>query len=169
MRPIVLTGMMGAGKTVVAAELGYVLGRRVVDLDAEIERDFGITTAEIFARFGEQEFRARELATFRKLAADGALDIVSLGGGAFVGEPFRCAVRDAGALSIYLHAPVSELAERLAEQREGRPLLHDSDWRARVSELYRDRDAAYREADMTLETSGRSIKELAAEIADVVR
>lgn len=57
---IVLVGFMGVGKSVVAGRLGAKLGRKVVDTDEAIGLKRGMSIAEIFARFGEAEFRKME-------------------------------------------------------------------------------------------------------------
>ena len=59
-RNIVLIGMMGAGKTAIGGELARRLGRPFADTDVEIERAAAMTIPEIFARDGEEFFRARE-------------------------------------------------------------------------------------------------------------
>jgi shikimate kinase len=48
MRPIVLIGLMGVGKTTVGRRLAARLGWAFVDADQEIERAAGLSVAEIF-------------------------------------------------------------------------------------------------------------------------
>ena len=67
-RPIVLVGMMGAGKTVMGRRLAAHLGLDFVDSDREIEAAAGMTIPEIFARHGEAYFRERRAS--RRRAAD---------------------------------------------------------------------------------------------------
>lgn len=52
--------MMGVGKTTVGRRLAQIYGIPFVDADAEIERAAGCTISEIFARHGENAFRAGE-------------------------------------------------------------------------------------------------------------
>jgi uncharacterized protein (TIGR00255 family) len=66
-RPVVLVGMMGAGKTAVGRELALQLGVPFSDSDAEIERAAAMTVTEIFARDGEAFFRDREADLRREL------------------------------------------------------------------------------------------------------
>ena len=54
-RPIVLVGMMGAGKTTVGRRLATRLGRHFVDSDEEIEKAAGMTIEDIFAAHGEAD------------------------------------------------------------------------------------------------------------------
>ena len=49
-RPIVLVGLMGAGKSTVGRRLAKRLGLPFVDRDVEIEEASGSSTAELFER-----------------------------------------------------------------------------------------------------------------------
>ena len=60
MKNLVLIGMMGCGKSTVGALLARRLGRTLADTDALIETQEGCTIPELFARKGEEYFRACE-------------------------------------------------------------------------------------------------------------
>lgn len=167
MRPIVLTGMMGAGKTAIAAELGVILDRRVVDLDVRIEEDNGLSIRDIFETFGQAAFRERERVAFEALVRAEGIEVVALGGGAFIEPAFRRVLGMTDALTVYLHATADVLGERLQSERDSRPLLSTPDWEARLRELYAVRDPIYRSAELIVETGGRSVEEIAQEIVDV--
>jgi shikimate kinase len=154
-----LVGMMGAGKSTVGPALARRLGVRFVDTDAEIEREAGLAVSEIFARDGEDAFRAREREAIEALAGRPA--VVALGGGAIAraGMPERLA---ATGTVVYLRAEPATLARRLGDARE-RPLLADLDpegRRQRVEQLLATREAAYRSAALTVDTDERSAQEV---------
>ena len=67
---LVLTGIMGVGKTAIGRRLAVVLRQRFVDSDQEIERAAGMKITEIFDRFGEAHFRDRERAVIIRLLQD---------------------------------------------------------------------------------------------------
>ena len=69
-RPIVLVGMMGAGKTSVGRVLASRLGGQFLDLDEVVERRAGRRVAEIFVEQGEVAFRALESAALADLLRD---------------------------------------------------------------------------------------------------
>ena len=167
MRPLVLTGMMGAGKTSIAAELGRVLARRVVDLDEEIVRRSSRSVDELFRELGEPEFRRLEVETYLQLNATG-FQVLALGGGAFMSEVLRDAIEAAGTASVYLHAPVDELVRRLAPERSQRPLLASDDWESQLSAMYEARDPVYRLADVVVETEAKRIPDVAREVIDAL-
>src|SRR3954453_3704884 len=82
-RSIVLVGLMGAGKTSIGRRLAARLGLPFRDADAEIELAAGCTIPELFARYGESDFRAGERRVIRRLLSGDPL-VLAFGGGAFM-------------------------------------------------------------------------------------
>ena len=82
-RPIVLVGLMGAGKSTVGRRLAKRLCLPFVDSDVEIEEAAGASTAELFERFGEYDFRDGERRLVARLI-DGTVRVIATGGGAFI-------------------------------------------------------------------------------------
>ncbi|CAN5585695.1 shikimate kinase [soil metagenome] len=146
-RPIILTGMMGAGKSHVGRLVAKRLGRRFVDLDREIQRKAGRSIKQIFAREGEAAFRELERQTFAKVIA-GSNRVVATGGGALIDDATRALALSQGVV-IYLRAATSTLAERLSRTNK-RPLLQnassDEEREAIVTRILDARSAAYEEA-----------------------
>ncbi|KKB78361.1 shikimate kinase [Devosia soli] len=146
-RPVVLVGMMGAGKTTVGRRLATRLGRRFLDSDEEIEKAAQMTIPEIFAQRGEPEFRAGEMRVISRLLKENDL-VLATGGGAFVNSETRRLVKD-GAVSVWLKADLDILFERVS-RRSNRPLLKTADPRATLEKLIEDRYPIYAEADVTV-------------------
>ena len=117
---LALAGMMGSGKSTVAAILGRLLGRRVVSLDAEIVRAAGKPIPAIFAEDGEGAFRALERAAVATLPAGVVAD---LGGGAFC-DPENAARLLAVGRVVFLDVSSAEAARRIGggAARYDRPL-----------------------------------------------
>ena len=158
MRSIVLTGFMGTGKTAVGHEVAQRLGRRFVDTDDLVVEKAGMPIAEIFERFGEAHFRALEreaIATACRIP--GA--IVATGGGAMMDPENRKQLAAAGPV-ICLDADVDTIVARVGAD-PGRPMLGGGDVRARVQALLDARAVAYATASHHLDTSGRSVDEVA--------
>jgi shikimate kinase len=166
-RSVFLTGFMGTGKTAVGAALARRLGRRFVDLDAEIERSTGLTIAGVFARFGEPDFRRRERQAVSLVAGlEGA--IVATGGGTAIDRGNRASMRAAGRI-VCLTADVETILARVGGG-EDRPLLASAPDRAmKVRELLADRAEAYADADLTIDTSGKTVEAVSEEITDRLR
>lgn len=148
-RPLVLVGLMGAGKTSVGKRLAGLLQVPFVDSDSEIETAAGMSIPEIFARLGEPAFRDGERRVIARLLAE-APRVVATGGGAFI-QPETRAVIAAGGTSVWLRAGLDVLWERVRD-RPGRPLLATADPRATLAALHASRGPVYALADVTVDS-----------------
>ncbi len=147
-RSLVLVGLMGAGKTSIGRRLALRLGLPFRDADAEIEQAAGCSVAELFARFGEPEFRDGERRVIRRLLA-GPPVVLATGGGAFMDPETRTAIlRDA--TSIWLRCPLATLVRRTAG-RTHRPLLSMGDPERVLANLIAERHPVYAEADIVVQ------------------
>jgi len=142
-KPIVLVGLMGAGKSTVGKRLAKRLGLEFVDSDSEIELAAAHSIAEIFARFGEDSFRDGERRVIARLI-EGPPRVIATGGGAFMNEQTRALILDR-AISVWLNADVETLAERVS-RRDTRPLLKDRDPLLLLRDLAGRRNPVYAEA-----------------------
>lgn len=139
-QPIVLVGLMGAGKSTVGRRLATRLELPFVDADTEIERAAGMTIADIFDRFGEGYFRDGERRVIARLM-DGTAKVIATGGGAFVNDETRALIL-AEALTIWLDAEPDVLADRV-RRRDTRPLLRGRDPAEVLRELAAVRNPLY--------------------------
>ncbi|MFN3834767.1 MAG: shikimate kinase [Glycocaulis sp.] len=151
-RPVVLVGLMGAGKTTVGRRLAERLGWPFRDSDHEVEAAAGRTVAEIFSDFGEAAFRDGERKVIARLLEDKGKGVIALGGGAFINADTR-ALMKARAVSIWLHADIDTLMERVGK-RDTRPLLQTDDPRAVMERLIAERAPVYAEADIHIHSHG---------------
>jgi len=149
-RTVALVGMMGAGKTSIGRRLAARLAVPFRDADHEIEAAAGLTVAEIFERFGEVHFRDGERKVIARLL-DEAPHVLATGGGAFMDEATRAAMRRS-AFTIWLKAPLGLLLSRV-KKRDSRPLLKEGDMRATMERLLAIREPVYATADMVLESA----------------
>jgi shikimate kinase len=146
-RPIMLVGLMGAGKTTVGRRLARRLGLPFVDADDEIEAAAGLGIAEIFERYGEPHFRDGERRVIARLVA-GPRRVIAAGGGAFVDPATRALVLDR-CFVVWLDAEVELLAERVG-RRDHRPLARGKDPLALLRALAEERGPAYAQAHLTI-------------------
>jgi shikimate kinase len=160
-RPVVLVGLMGVGKSTVGRRLAKRLGLPFVDSDSEIEDAAGCTAAEIFERYGEQDFRDGERRLVARLV-EGEIRVIATGGGAFV-DPRTRKLLNERAITIWLDAPVDILATRTS-RRDTRPLLKNGDPRATLERLAEERRPAYEEAHIHIKSGDGAHKEVVDEI-----
>jgi len=158
-RSVLLSGLMGAGKSRVGRALASRLGFEFVDSDHSVEQAGGMKVSEIFAREGEASFRARERAALEALPTQRC--VVALGGGAVVAAENRRILADKGTL-VWLDAAPETLVERIGDA-EDRPLLAGLDRAgriARLAALRAERHSAYAEAPIRIVTDGCGVGEV---------
>ena len=167
LRPVVLIGLMGAGKTSVGLRLASRLGAPFHDSDQEIETAAAMTIPEIFDRYGEGYFRDGERRVIRRLL-DGPPHVLATGGGAFLNPETRALIGER-AVSVWLKADLDLLVAR-TEGRGHRPLLKDGDPREVLARLIEERHPIYAEADLTVESRrGQTHQETALRILEALR
>ncbi len=171
---VFLVGFMGAGKSSVGRALGQRLNWIFEDLDDRIEQGEERKIAEIFRDSGEADFRRAEYAALRQVLEElrgGVVKkrIVALGGGAFVQQANAALLQTAGVPTVFLDAPVEELWQRCRSQAEKaateRPLLGNFE---QFRTLHQTRRKSYSKAQIKIETGGRDVETIAAEIAETL-
>ncbi|MDQ0560889.1 shikimate kinase [Rhizobium mesoamericanum] len=158
-RNLILVGLMGAGKSSVGRIVAHQLGIPFIDSDAEIEKVSRMSITELFATYGEEEFRALEGRVMKRLLKNGPR-VVSTGGGAFINDRTRKHIKKGG-LSIWLKADLDVLWERVSK-RDTRPLLKTENPKQTLENLMNARYPIYELADLTV-LSRDVRKELMAE------
>ncbi len=151
-RPVILVGMMGAGKTTVGREYARRHDLRFVDCDHELEARTGVRVSTIFEIEGEAGFRRRECLLLEELSAEQDL-VLATGGGIVMNETNREILKSRGFV-VYLNVAPRILWERTRHDRN-RPLLQVPNPRARIEMLYRERDPLYREVACAVIEGGR--------------
>jgi shikimate kinase len=164
-RPIVLVGLMGAGKSTVGRRLAKRLGLPFVDSDDAIEDAAGFSAAEVFERYGEADFRDGERRLVARLM-DGEVRVIATGGGAFV-DPRTRKLLNERAITIWLDAPVEVLADRTG-RRDTRPLLRNSDRKGTLQRLAEQRGPAYSEAHIRAKSGNGAHKRVVDAIVDAL-
>ena len=150
-KPIVMVGLMGAGKTSVGRALANRLKIPFVDSDKEIEAAAGCSVVDIFAMYGEEEFRR----------------VVSTGEGAFITPAVREMVLKQ-ALTVWLKADLELLVKR-TNSRDTRPQLLHTDSRKILAQLIKERYDIYALADITVETHDESLRRTLNKVMDAIK
>lgn len=164
-KPIVLVGLMGAGKTTIGRRLAKRLRLPFADADEEIETAAGMSVPDMFERFGEAHFRDGERRVIARLI-DGPPRVIATGGGAFMNDGTRALILER-CTAIWLDGDVELLAER-ASRSGRRPLLDKTDPAGSLRALAAVRNPIYAEAHLRVRSDGRhedTIEEIVAALS----
>jgi len=156
-RPVVLVGLMGVGKSTVGRRLARRLGLPFVDSDAEIEGAAGYPAAEVFERYGEQDFRDGERRLVARLI-EGDVRVIATGGGAYV-DPRTRKLLNERAITVWLDAPIEILTERTG-RRDTRAQLRSGDRKATLERLANERRRSYEEAHIHVKSGDGAHKDV---------
>lgn len=150
-KPIVLIGLMGAGKTTIGNRLAKRLHMNFLDSDEEIAAAAGCSIPDIFEMHGEAIFRDLEKRVLERLLNDAKPFVLATGGGAWMTQGVRDVVKEKG-ISIWLNAELDILVDRVS-RKNNRPLLEQGDKRAILQKLIDERYPMYALADITIESN----------------
>ena len=142
-RSVVLVGMMGAGKSSVGRRLAARLGIAFVDADTEIESAAGMSIPEIFAKHGEDYFRAGEKRVIARLLDNGP-QVLATGGGSIMDQNTRDLIHIKG-ISVWLKADLDVLMKR-TKRRNDRPLSE------KIKDLLPLREPVYALSDIVVQS-----------------
>ena len=186
---IILTGFMGTGKSAVGKRLAKRLGWRFVDVDQLIEAQAKMPVARIFAERGEAVFRRLEQRCIGRVIHSDQ-QVIATGGGAFVDPTNRARLRASGVV-VCLTATPRVVMKRVGKRLDARPLLgnpstratargrglaqgsapqagpvglHGGDPLERIQALLAQRARAYAKADLTIDTTHRSVDEIVEQL-----
>lgn len=153
---------MGSGKSTIGPVLAKRLGRPFQDLDDLIEKEQGMSIAEIFERYGEAYFRELESRSLHRAAAL-PRSVIALGGGTFVVPANRELVAQLG-VSVWLKVPLT-LARRRCATKEDRPLARDP---RQFEEIYYLRQSFYELADIHISVEKRTPRRICDRIEEAL-
>lgn len=169
---LVLVGLMGAGKSVIGKLLAEQTGMPFVDSDDEIVAAAQMPITEIFAAYGEPEFRSLEARVVRRVL-EGGPQIVSTGGGAFMNAQTRDNILQ-NSVSLWLKADFDVLWNRVSK-RTTRPLLQQPNPKQVLRDLMNERYPVYEQADLIVQSENvpkldvvRRALEVIADSQDIV-
>ena len=143
-KSIVLTGLMGSGKSAIGKVLSEKMGVQLSDTDKIIEKEVGKTIYEIFHDSGEKYFRQVEEKVVGRVL-DETAHIISTGGGSILSSKTRNAIKSKS-FSIWVQCDVDIISNRIHDQ-EKRPLLKNKNILDTLVRKNKERIKFYRQAD----------------------
>ena len=139
-KSLVLTGMMGVGKSTIGRIIAKRLKVKFIDVDKIIERNEKKSIKRIFEDNGEQYFRKLEKKiTFKIL--EKKKKVIALGGGAFMNNEIREKILNS-CKSVWLKVDLDRLIKRYKKNNR-RPLLNKKKLDTSVKKIYRSRKKIY--------------------------
>jgi XRE family transcriptional regulator, aerobic/anaerobic benzoate catabolism transcriptional regulator len=165
---IALIGLRGAGKSTLGKLLAKRVGWNFVELNKEIERENGLSVAEIINLYGQEGFRRLEQAAVQQLLARKELMVLATGGG-IVSEPLTFDLILSSFYTIWLKAEPEEHMARVRRQGDLRPMADDRSAMAELRNILKSREPLYARAAAVVDTAGLSVDAAAAKLIDDVR
>ena len=159
---LVLTGMMGSGKSTIGKNLSKNLKMDFADTDNIIEQKLSLSVSKIFEIKGEEFFRMMEEKEIQELINKTNI-IIALGGGTFMNKIIREKIKR-NAVSIWLDLDISELYKRTKINKK-RPLLIDMS-EDDLKKLYDKRKKIYSLADFKIDCNNKNKDEITEEIKE---
>ncbi|WP_042349392.1 shikimate kinase [Bacillus massiliigorillae] len=157
-RNIVFIGFMGVGKTTIGELVAKKLYRDFIDIDAEIEKEYGMPVTEIFKSIGEKAFREKEKNVITDMC-NKKLKIISLGGGAFLQEEIRKVCLEK-CMVLFLDLSWESWKERISLIIDSRPVLQGRTIE-QIEELFNERQEIYSHHHSKITTDHQDIEEVA--------
>ena len=165
---IALIGLRGAGKSTLGEKLAHSLGLAFVELDREVEKEAGAKLGEVFAMYGQDAFRRFERRALERVLNQNERAVIAAGG-SLVTDPDTYKLLLDRCLCVWLKTSPEEHMARVIAQGDMRPFKGRSAALDEIRRLLADRERLYGRADVTLDTSGKSLRQSLAEIRKAIQ
>ncbi|MBK7580221.1 MAG: helix-turn-helix domain-containing protein [Myxococcales bacterium] len=161
---VALLGLRGAGKSTIGPKLAERLGTPFVEVDELVEKEAGMSLAEVFELHGDAFYRKLEREVLRRLAA-GEVRAVIATGGSIVTDSESFELLQRSAVTVWLKARPEAHMARVIAQGDERPMKNRSDAMSELRSLLRSRTSLYAQADHVVDTQILGIEGSVAELA----
>jgi XRE family aerobic/anaerobic benzoate catabolism transcriptional regulator len=165
---VALLGLRGAGKTTIGRRLAKHLHVPFVELDRRIEQAADLSLSELFSLHGEEYYRRLEREVLDSVLEEGRSMVLATGGGIVTASDTYAALRRS-ATTVWLRARPEDHWNRVVRQGDRRPMADHPQAMADLRALLASREPLYASAAHTVETSGRAVEDVVAEIVGRVR
>ncbi len=165
---IALVGMRGAGKSTLGMLLAERIGAPFIELDRKIEQESGVKLSAIFDLYGPAGYHRLERDALERVLETQERFVLATGG-SIVNEPETFARLRSACFTVWLKAKPEEHMQRVIAQGDKRPMAGSQWAMADLRKILAGREPLYEKADAKLNTSGKSVRQTAGELASVVR
>ncbi len=160
---IALLGLRGAGKTTLGRQLAQHLGVRFVELDREVEREYGTTIGEILQLHGQSGYRRCARRCLQAVLGRHADAVIETGGG-LATDPETLDLVLHQTRAVWVRASPEEHMQRVIEQGDLRPMAKSREAMSDLRAILRAREPFYSQAPYQLNTSGQSLAQSFADL-----
>jgi len=160
---IALLGLRGAGKSTLGGKLAQALGVSFVELDREVEKEAGARLGEVFAMYGQDAFHRFERRALERVLHSHERAVIATGG-SLVTDPSSYGLLLERCFCVWLKASPQEHMSRVIAQGDMRPFKGRSAALDEIRKLLAERDRLYARAPLTVDTSGKSVRQTLQEL-----
>lgn len=157
---------MGSGKTHWGRLLSQKLSFPFFDLDGQVEENAGKSIAGIFATEGEEKFRLMEKDALHIITESHENFVMACGGGTPCYFNNIEYMHQSGT-TVWINTPLDVLFERLAKEKDKRPLIKDlldEHLESFIRKKFADRKIYYEQADVKMDEEPLQIEKLIEKI-----
>ncbi len=165
---IALVGLRGAGKSTLGAMLAERMGAPFIELDRRIEQESGLKLSAVFDLYGPAGFHRMEREALEHVLESHDRFVLATGG-SIVNEPETFSRLKNACFTVWLKARPEEHMQRVIAQGDKRPMAGSQWAMADLRKILAGREPMYEQADVKLNTSGKTVKQVAAELAAMTK
>jgi XRE family aerobic/anaerobic benzoate catabolism transcriptional regulator len=165
---IALVGLRGAGKSTLGAVLAERMGAPFIELDRRIEQESGVKLSAVFDLYGPAGFHRMEREALERVLETQERFVLATGG-SIVNEPETYARLRSACFTVWLKAKPEDHMQRVIAQGDRRPMAGSQWAMADLRKILAGREPLYEKADASVNTSGKTIKQVAGELAATVK
>lgn len=164
---VALLGLRGAGKSTLGEALATEMKLPFLELDREIEREAGTSLSEIFLMYGQPGYRRYEYRCLERILESHVRCVIATGG-SIVSEPATYDLVLSSCFTVWLKAEPAEHMARVIAQGDMRPMAGNAQAMDDLKRILQSRAALYGQADATVNTAGRSVKQSLKDLKRVI-
>jgi XRE family aerobic/anaerobic benzoate catabolism transcriptional regulator len=165
---VCLIGLRGAGKSTLGRMLSEALDMPFMELNRDIEEQSGMPVSEVMAFYGQEGYRRLERQALERIVAKADCAVLAVAGG-IVAEPETYNFLLRHFHTIWLKASPEEHMQRVRGQGDERPMAGNPKAMEELNSILKSREALYKRAEATVNTSGKPLPECRAELVRAVR
>jgi XRE family aerobic/anaerobic benzoate catabolism transcriptional regulator len=165
---VALVGLRGAGKSTLGALLAERMGAPFIELDRRIEQESGVKLSAVFDLYGPAGFHRMEREALERVLETNERFVLATGG-SLVNEPETFSRLRSACFTVWLKAKPEDHMHRVIAQGDKRPMAGSQWAMADLRKILAGREPLYEKADASVNTSGKTVKQAAAELAACVK